>query len=200
MYTTLVTLVPDLNIGVHISFNIPRFIELRLIHSYVIDIVLGETPWLNVDLACEIAGEIGTKHDHHFVETNFPLKFISTHRKSVVDHPTPRRPLNDYVGVYGNFGYGNITISLNSGGIEDQLELSYGKIGRFILQATVVDDEFVAIGVGPAAVINIGPLLFQSSNNQTIDLLQTVFDDLDPPLFKRDLKMSSAPPPPNDNC
>ena len=207
IYTALVTLVPDMGIGVYISFNIPRGIERRLIHAYAMDIVLGETPWLNVELACNISNGLQSMADYAPLDMSTPDDDILPGLLTVpsVDHrdATPKRanrPLTEYVGTYGNFGYGNVTISLNSGGAEQILELSYGKIGRFNLIASGETDEFLSVGVGLSSIFNLGVMKFHSSDNQTIDELRTVFERLDPPTFKRDLKMSDAPPPPNNNC
>ena len=194
---TLLSFLPAMDIGVFIAGNTVSAWQNMLITQFVFDIALGLKPILDLPTACN-----STKQDAF----NDPFETIPDQLLLSPKHISSRnisakRPLPNYTGTYGNFGYGNITITLGSA--NNTLELSYGTVGRFRLIPTTTEDEFESEGIGSAWVFNIGILTFAASDNSTgvVDELNVpTFEPFDPPTFIRDLKMTNAPPPPTDNC
>jgi hypothetical protein len=53
-YSSLVTLIPDMNIGIFTTMNgdDPGYRYRFLLHNYIGDLLLGENPWLNKTTLC----------------------------------------------------------------------------------------------------------------------------------------------------
>ena len=110
--------------------------------------------------------------------------------------------LEIYEGMFGNFAYGNVTVSLND--TVDRLEMRLGPMGLWNLHPNPDggDHAFFADGIG-----DIWPMDFRAdfaSKDTTncpdcIDRLRFYFVS-DPTVFERDLKMDDAPPPPPVGC
>ena len=200
-YHSFITVIPSKKIGIYVALNSQGSKgDIRdLIHQFVADVVMGETPWLTVDRVCNMTQ---SESSHTWWE-DVPLSERS--RLGILSDITIStnneiRVIGDYLGVFGRFGYGNVTIS--SGDSANKLRMTYGTRGTFDMYQTANEDVFTLVGVGPASVFNIGDVTFsRSSGGGPVDRLTIPgFEPLDPPVFIRDLKMSQAPPAPSDNC
>ncbi len=186
-YGALLTLVPDLGIGIYTSITGPDdgYVGRRLTHMYIMDLLMGESPWLNLTTAC-----------------TFPEPWAPVHKRKPYTFPQgdPNKvPLEfeRYVGTFGNFGYGNLSIVLNE--TSGLLELHYGELGLWDL--VVIDDlTFAGKGKGYTWARDIKSILFESlSYSNQLNKVTISFESKDPPVFQRDLKMSEAPLPPDPN-
>ena len=111
-------------------------------------------------------------------------------------------PLEEYVGTYGNFLYGNITVYLDNS--KSTLKMSQGEFGHFDLVPGEGSGTFTLVGnKSPADALDIwGTVSFRSSGNDSrIDLLVwPLMEKSNYPQFTRDLKMSDAGPPDLHSC
>ena len=96
-YGALATLIPDLDLAIYtgITGRDSGYRGRRLLHMYTIDLLLGVEPWLNLTTACS---------------------FLPDSRRRPRDTPTTATVLpipspGEYVGTYGNFAYGNMTVA-----------------------------------------------------------------------------------------
>ena len=186
-YGALLTLLPAEGLGLFTSITGPdtSYLGRRALHMYVLDLLLGEDPWLNHTTACSLpqpwlhsSGKGGKSRGQS----------LSTQELAV------------YVGTYGNYGFGNVTIALNNS--VGKLALTYG-YGQFHLESTGKQHEFYGEGTGIVTAIRLSKLAFSSSgaDGSVLDrLVIPAFESRDPPVFMRGLKMSSVPPRPAYEC
>jgi hypothetical protein len=186
-YGALLTLLPDLGVGIYTSVTGPddSYYGRRLTHMYIMDLLLGETPWIDHKTACT------------FPEPWAPAK----QRKSYGSSPAKKMnklEAEKYVGSYGNFGYGNITFLYND--TSEILELHYGELGLWNLNSEG-DDTFSGKGQGLMWVRDISNIFFESLEPAAEDgglyKVTVNFESKDPPVFIKGLLMSDAPAPPD---
>ena len=194
-FYTRLTMVPSKNLGIFTSVNggHPDVMPIRtmeMAHLHLLDLLMGETPWLTNETICKLPFPLPAD-----ASWELPNENINDDVKS--DERAQQLPLATYAGEYGNFAYGNITISVNSS--QNVLELHYGVIGHWYLIPTASKHQFNMTGTGvfyyrPA---NPGPVVFSSSieSNDVIDTVVIPFESPDV-TFLRGLKLADAPPPP----
>ena len=160
----------------------------RAIHMYVIDILLGKTPWLNTTNVCDFPPE-----DKRRSYTN-----INTGVGETMDVP----PLKSYVGIYGDYGYGNISVELK--GYPQVLHMLYGDVGTWKLKPIKtgnVSHTFKANGYDLVWPLDFSYVRFIPSETDPEEMVSLFIPGLDkaPPMFTRDLKMDTAPIVPYDD-
>lgn len=143
---------------------------------YIMDLLLGEEPWLNLTTACT------------FPEPWMPLRVRSRKVHSEFSRSTD---YEKYAGIYGNFVYGNITFKANS----SALVLEYGQMGRWQM-VPVGTDSFRGVGIGTIWFDSLDSITFSKEGDfyTTVDI---DFDPNVPTMFTRGLSMSEAPSPPD---
>ena len=173
-YRSLLTLLPNVNIGVFVTMtgHDPSMLFRTNLHLYIADLMLGYKPWLNTSTICTFP-EPWNKPDAQ-KPTPEVRKDLTAHRK-----------LEDYAGVFSNPAYGTLNISVNS--ISNLLVLHYG-FGLFNLYPKSEKDEFYAEGAGLLA--NLGrsfTLEFEENKKEgTIDSFSVpAFESKMPPKFAR---------------
>ena len=173
----MITVVPDLDIGIHTSITGPDtgYKISRNLHMYILDLLMHKEPWLNITDACTFP-DSATR------------KFFNIHKEipSVL-------PLISYVGTYRNYGYGNISVILPEK--SSQLRMLYGDIGKWNLYPAEMAHHFVADGLDDVWNMDLSKLWFEmNAEDAKIDkLVVASFESRLPPVFIRDLKMSKAP-------
>ena len=109
--------------------------------------------------------------------------------------------LEIYEGTYGNFAYGNITVTVND--TLGLLQMRLGHIGVWNLHPWGGEHAFVADGIDDIWPMDVRAV-FESTDpdgcTECIDILNVHNFDNFPHAFERDLKMSDAPPPPSTRC
>lgn len=175
-YAGHIVMIPDKQIGVYSSITglDSGYHGRRALHMYIIDLLLGETPWYNLTTAC-----------------TYP-----PNTRKQREEPTPGTadlPLSDYEGAYGNYGYGNLTVTKT----EDTLEMTYGSIGRWNLHPTAVENQFTGEGVGDVWNMRLSGVQFTSIGGRVEEVSVSTFNSA---VFTRGLKMDSAPEPPPVDC
>lgn len=121
-----ISIIPEKTIGVFsaVTGSDPGYKFRTLLHNYIWDMLLGETPWINASSVC-----------NHF-EKPSPLF-------DIIKNITAQRPLTDYVGFYHNDIYGWLEVDFRTG--PEGLILSYG-FGEWTMYPTPNSDEFVGEG------------------------------------------------------
>ena len=179
-YGALITIVPDLDLAIHTSITGPDtgYKGRRNLHLYIMDLLMKEEPWLNVTDVCT------------FPDTG-RRKFLSIPRDGL-----SILPLHSYEGVYGNFGYGNITVTLPDNGT--CLRMLYGKLGKWDLYPTAKPHRFVADGLDDVWSMDLANLYFQTNaaGDEVERLIVESFEARLPPVFIKGLKVTDAPLPP----
>ena len=194
-YHSFLAILPDRNIGVYVAVNQNDVWDRRLIALHVLDILTGDSPWLNVSYACN---DFPSSQNLEMFDIQQHL--IKPTSKEIPKQVAPMsRPDSDYIGIYGNFGYGNVTVV--SGGQYSNITLFFGRTGVFEL-LPIEGDTFAMLSVGEAWYLNLGFCTFSSSTEglPCDELVIPYLEITTPPVFRRSLKMSDAPPPRADTC
>lgn len=194
-----------MNMGVYSSMNFDdnSGLERTWFHAFVLDILMGDAPWFDAQDVCALVPDVLRKDNgRSYYETYDSVTLSRSRTDETFWRESLRRlPLAEYVGVYGNFGYGNVTIHLDE--TETLLQFQYGKNGYYDLLPTQFEDVFEAVGNrSPADIIDIGRVHFGSvGGDGSIDsLVLPGFSFLSPPRFIRDLTLADAPPPSLEGC
>lgn len=141
-YDSLMTLYPDMGVGVYTAMNGPggrdAFIANQLIHYFISDVMLGEQPWLDTK-------SILTFPEPWLPQEQFVFPSMQVHCEITKGLPASRM-LNQYVGTYRHRFLGNIKISVDDA--NRVLHMSYGKLGQFLLHPDGEEDEFRIEGTG----------------------------------------------------
>ena len=201
-YHTYVYIVPDLEIGVFHTFNLATTKQQReMISAYILDVVLGEERWFTATNVCDAGSRISDDLDwdsHDLLSSVFPAQ----QRTLVSMKSTWNTSVTDYMGDYGHFFYGNVTITSVEVGDDTVLQLLYGA-GDYLLSPTEQDpDHFDTIGNNEfSPFINMGTVEFGRDNSDlVVTLTISAMESFDPPVFIRGLQMDDAPPPDINNC
>ena len=205
-YHSLMTLLPDVNIGLFSSVNGADLTSngRRLFHSYIMDVLLGLEPWLNTSTVCTFP-EPWVSVTEDFEQMISAILADGLDMLSLVPVPPASKTgyaaeFSQYIGVYGNFFYGNSIVYVNI--TSNQLMLSYGRADPYTL-TPVGDDIFFGVASDRMWPTHIQEAIFAKSGAslQTFDQLTVTFSRSAPALFVRGCKMSDAPLPPDpDSC
>lgn len=178
-YASLLTLFPDSDIGIFTSMtgSDPDYILRTLLHNYLADIALGETPWLNGTTICSFPEPWMKKHitSSSVIATNLPF----------------HRSIQEYVGSYHNDLYGTIKLHISSP--NHHLVMQYG-IATWFLYPNHAADNFSGKGHGLAAVVyDLDSVIFHTSGHGTIhSMVISSFEHSDPPVFIKTASQSSS--------
>ena len=155
------------------------------------DVVLEEEPWLNSSTACSFPepfynlSEIQEqRHRHSDLNINTsPIKLSDT-------TPVPKHRMEQYLGQYGNFAYGNVTVVADD--ILDDFIMNFESFSCLIRNATV---QMLCFGLDEYWFTLIDDLIFDEVNSpsQFVDILFTPIRDY--VRFERDLSLEDAPWP-----
>ena len=146
-------------------------------HDYIMDILLEEDPWLNATTGC-----------------THPWKELPDIHPTVINKTlAAQRPLVDYIGEYGNFIFGNISIRLDE--TDNLLRLKYG-IVECILHPAVTKDFFQCEVIGAMWFSQMDPNSVNFLSSQSDDFIDAVIvqglEPEAPPMFILDLEMRNA--------
>ena len=222
---------PDMDFGIFFSSNYGNHTyERQLISQFVADIMLGEEPWNTAEEACQLIEDLTRlpnvtsiqpcpetrdvdvllqwlhetddpeTPDFTYIQNSCIRQFKN--RVVLYGRPETFRDLEDYEGVYGHFGFGNLTIFLNE--TTGLLDLQYGGLGRFDLYSTSEEDVFMGQGKDACIIRFAWPVIFEESvpGSGLIDLatLPLMERSSQPSPWVRGLEMSDAPPPRIEDC
>ena len=160
----------------------------RALHSYILDLLLGEEPQVTVENAC-----------------NFPYYDRNSTQqisKESDNDTLPNEPeaialekVRPYIGTYGNFGFGNLTVFYND--TLQMLQMKYGFLGLWDLFTTEREHQFLGIGREHVWSLVLYPLVFGDTKEggEMTRLTVEYFEPGNPPVFERGLQYIDAPPP-----
>jgi hypothetical protein len=194
---TYVYIMPDLDVGVFHTFNLQTAKQQReMVSAYVVDVLLGEEPFFTAQDVCAVRRTADE-------ENNDPLRSASAHVVTMADvvRGKPVAKTEDYVGLYGNFYYGNVTITTEEVGEEVLLRLLYGE-GDYLL-VEEESEEFLLVGNNAlSSRVSIGrSVVFSRDEFETVESVTIAgMESLDPPVFIKGLDMSDAPPADLHTC
>ena len=208
-YNSEISFIRSHNLGVFMANNLSNYtLENRYIVDFIVDVMIGEVPWLDAIGFCAIMDGFPSPFSGQTAYETYmdaynnglydmqPFYQITPSEASV----SLIEDVHKYIGQYGNFIYRYATISWNEE--EENLELSVGPVARFRLEAT----EDIDILLGKAAndesfVVRQLSLKFSNEDDegvyQTLDL--PIFDLFMSTRFERGLTMDQAPQP-NTSC
>ncbi|CAH1800489.1 unnamed protein product [Owenia fusiformis] len=115
------------------------------------------------------------------------------------------RPLDAYTGTFGNFAYGNVTISIYPDDPDDDftgdLMLTYGQIELTLDRDEENPDKFDISILGLVEIFGDQVTFWGSGPDGNIDRAEIPLDPRDGPYsYARDRMFSDAPPPNTGNC
>ena len=117
-YDTILALFPQLDLGIYISVNgLGDFHSENVVREvlyFVVDIFLGEEPWLNTSNACH--------YPTQWQNYDMPSEFLNSFPILVNDAFS--EPFK-FIGIYGHKLYGNVRIFDDT---ENHLYVQYGRI------------------------------------------------------------------------
>ena len=152
----------------------------------VADIVLNKEPWLNPTTACTFKFGSDRGMDENDTDvTTFPSTTKSTlegyHFKDV----------NKFVGQYGNFAYGNLTITVND--TTKELIVNFDVYSCVVRNVT--EEREGCFGLGIFWFHSLWRVEFDEKNNPC-KFIDVTFDKKEDPVrFERDLLLRDAPGP-----
>lgn len=164
-YNSMVTLFPDLNLGVFTSMTgiDENHIFGQLLHNFLSDNLLGVTPWLNATHPCRSS----TPYSHYVIKD----QAVSA-----------SRPLLEYDGIYHNDAYGEVNVTMEG---EDHLVLNYG-VASWKLWPKPNQDEFGGEGQGMLLkTYDIPDIKFHSNQSKILSVEIITFQRNAPPTFTK---------------
>ncbi|XP_021346150.1 gigasin-6-like [Mizuhopecten yessoensis] len=178
-YSSLLTLIPNSDIGIFTSMtgSDSDYVLRTLLHNYLADVALGETPWLNETTLCTFP-EPWMRKDASVssaIETDLPF----------------HRDVNGYAGTYHNDLYGTITLHVSSP--HRHLVMQYG-IATWFLYPQHAADSFSGKGHGLAAVVyDLKSIVFHTAAHGHIhSMVISSFESSDPPVFIKSASHSTS--------
>ena len=218
-YHSYVYLVPGLNIGIFQATNLGIVysgMHRELISAYILDIIQGETPWFTAQDVCTLfqpSKVTGIKQSDTLDHDGYPYDPLQTHNIHPSYITSPKKDqlhyvisrssnlqLEDYIGSFGDFFYGNISVMVTSHENGTVLQMTYGKANYFLFPTD--PDRFSPTGADYfTSFLDLGLVEFLRDENENVVRLTVLFEDLSGPTeFIKDLQMADAPPPPTLPC
>jgi CubicO group peptidase (beta-lactamase class C family) len=171
-YTAMITLVPSENLGVFVVLNgdDENTYYRTPLQNYIIDTILGFEPWLNTSTICTFP------QPWHTAKTS-QLPVYDVGRQ-------PPRDLTEYIGVYSNEGYGDLSVELNT--TLSSLTVRFG-FGFWQLLPQQTKDVFYAKGLDVTSFYDVDFVVFTASPNsdKIVSLIVKGFNRSLPPIFLR---------------
>ena len=198
---TYVYLVPDLDIGIFHSCNKAASGQIRyMVSSYIFDIVHGESAWFRGPDVCSAlhSRRVDPDEDKFDLSTSaFSLpqrKFRSAEEMSECWNKW------EYEGSYGNYFWGNVTISSTRAHGKTYLNLLYGDMDYILKPVGEAQDRFDMVGNNVKSELFTMALEFARNAAQQVHTLTIQMFWGDMPTFVRARMLQDAPHPSLDSC
>ncbi|XP_046556379.1 protein flp-like isoform X2 [Haliotis rubra] len=179
-YRSFLTLLPDKNLGVFVTMTgyDPDYWFRGSLSAYLMDVYLGEAPWINTSTICSFPDPWRTSSTRRRSRPRKGSGRRLTRRRRATSH-TANLALQAYSGTFRNEAYGNIIIHYDSASHE--LKATYG-IASWVL-ASRGGDTFRATWDKPAPILNFN-FVFKTSSGHAYALIPS-FEHSSPPVFYR---------------
>jgi len=193
-FHSLATVYPELKIGVFTCINGQNNEpgDMADIHKFIAELILNPP-----------TTSMTTSYEPSSGSQNSPLdlpryQYLNSITAEASSKQLADEFLDQFIGVYGNFAYGNVTITFD--GNTGRLHGEYGDISVDMVH--LGNDWFAG---RPSDVIWFFPPLEMTftrnaEDNSVINVTIPIFLEIDPPVFTRGLTMDQAPPPPTCAC
>ena len=152
----------------------------------------GVQPWLNIDTVCDVMNSKEIQR-----RNNRTTQILRRNEvKNRLDDDVKQNMVENYVGVYGNFAYGTVTVDINTE--TNDLVLRYGRDNWTwdLTQDADNEDDFTGSGREPFWFLDLDVTFEQEGSSPASALTILTFDDELPPRFERDLDFDNPPAPP----
>ena len=162
---------------------------------FAADVVLDEEPWLNATTSC-------TFPDPFFPDAGLPQQMQEQfsdigvqHSPDVSPNASPVRgsKIKQYVGQYGNFGFGNVSVEIDD--VLQQVIVNLDVMSCLVLNQT---ESFSCLGLDNFWFFHFPEVSFDETNNPSQFLDFTFVVEEGPIRFERDLEFADAPGPTDD--
>ena len=158
-----------------------------VISSSAADIVLDKDPWLNETTACTFPFGSSSK------KQNMERKSVTVDEAAfdVKDTKIPEMELDQFLGRYGNFARGNLTVMTDD--LLDTLVINFDVYSCVVRNTT--GGVQICTGLDPHWFLSLYQVQFDNESNpsQFVDIR---FDKKEDPVrFERDLLFEDAPRP-----
>ncbi|XP_045203141.2 protein flp-like [Mercenaria mercenaria] len=172
-------LFPDVNAGLFVTASGPLSSQgsaaVKNIAARASDLLLGLEPWLNLSTTCTSPAPWEEPSPEQLAKPEVTYTWNISRRYS------------DFIGIYGNMGFGSITVYVEN---EKNLMLKYGRFGKMKI-LPVSDDDFIGYYVDKLWFVtncdgNINPISFtfvSRSDNVVTGLLFPIDFHLNKTLF-----------------
>lgn len=219
-FHSLLTLYPDVKLGIFGSVNGPLFplasYFLQAVHMYAMDVVMEEEPWLNVTSVGNVTSGTACTYPFPWADLHIPYddgnsqEDGSKEPKQYKGSPESNvegteGDFEPFIGIYRHLLLVDFNVYFNSSAGE--MWATAGRIGIGRLIATEDEDIFTVELHGSLAFITelgppLPPVVFSDLQDGVYhDIIAYVIDGSQPPTYVRDLDWDDLPPPPsNGNC
>lgn len=166
------TMLPDYDFGVFVAMtgDDPNVQFRTHISLYVLDLLLGDEPWLNTTTVCSS-------------QESWKRKKSKCPKAEADNNWNIQQTLNQYIGIYTNNAYGTLSIYLN----KTSLMMQYG-FASFMMHRNAEKDEFCATGAGMLEnIVSFSKFQFETNRSDGVitSLLVPSFEPKMPPRFIR---------------
>ncbi|XP_071095539.1 uncharacterized protein [Haliotis cracherodii] len=175
-YRSFLTLIPDKNLGVFLTMTgtDPDYWFRGSLSAYLMDVYLGEAPWINTSTICSFPDPWRTRRRSGSRKRSG--RRLTRRRRAT---HTANLALQAYTGTFRHQAYGNISIHYDS--TSHQLKATYG-IASWVL-ASRGGDTFRGSWDKPAPRMDFN-FTFKTSAGHTYALIPS-FESKSPPVFYR---------------
>ncbi len=161
---------------------------ISVLCAFAADIILDEEPWLNSTTACSFPEPF---FQPSVSSQRQPKEKEENHHQNVgTSVPNEREPMEKYIGQYGNFAFGNLTVVIDD--VTEDLVVSFDVTSCVYRNYTHFP---MCYGLDEFWFLSFNAVYFDEQNNpsQFIDVQLSPDDNLT--RFERDLMLEDAPAP-----
>ena len=151
-----------------------------------VDIVLNEEPWLNATTACTFPlSSTSTERNMLHEDLDLTITSLSDLKHAKSKH----KKVDQFLGQYGNFGYGNLTVVVDD--VLEELIVNFDAYSCVVRNVT--GERESCTGLGIYWFLSLWRVQFDEENNPSrfVDVTFTVTEG--PMRFERDLLFEDAP-------
>ena len=152
---------------------------------------MDEDPWLNSTSACAFPS---TSYTPESIESNVDVAFYKTPVEKRSKDSVPKHLIDQFLGNYANFAYGNMTVLIDD--ITENIIMEFDLYRCLARSQLGSNDTFYCEGVGDYWWVDLLQIKFDVANNpsQFVDIIFVALWE-GRVRFERDLRQDEAPGP-----
>ena len=193
-YLSELHLLPAHNLGVFVSTTGPNVLQRHLLTVFILDLLLGEEPWVGPENVCpanstgfsqgDVCSYLHPSSPSHDVLTCLPHgmrnKVQLTQKAYPAGKPSKATLRQTYEGTFSHIAYGNLTLFLNE--TSQEMNMAFGPVGRWQLEFL---NELTAIARGYDVHWYWVHVLVFEIQDDVVTQVETNFEPEAPPIFFR---------------